>query len=120
MKEADKSLDIYIFLNRALEMGTDMLELDCHITQDGQVVVAHDADLNRRTEAEGLISSYKYSELPLMKKNLPVDFMPGVIFTGTSEDRKFPLLQEVFEQFPNTPINIDIKVNNDQLIGKVS
>ncbi|KAB7499248.1 Glycerophosphodiester phosphodiesterase domain-containing protein 1 [Armadillidium nasatum] len=104
----------------ALEIGTDMLELDCHITQDGHVVVAHDADLNRRTDSEGLISSRKYSDLPLMKKDLPLDFMPGVVFSGTSEDRRFPLLQEVFELFPNTPINIDIKVNNDQLISKVN
>ncbi|RXG60943.1 Glycerophosphodiester phosphodiesterase domain-containing protein 1 [Armadillidium vulgare] len=104
----------------ALEIGTDMLELDCHITQDGHVVVAHDADLNRRTDSGGLISSRKYSDLPLMKKDLPLDFMPGVVFSGTSEDRRFPLLQEVFELFPNTPINIDIKVNNDQLISKVN
>ncbi|XP_058020066.1 lysophospholipase D GDPD1 isoform X2 [Ahaetulla prasina] len=36
------------------------------------------------------------------------------------EDRRIPLLQEVFEAFPHTPVNIDIKVNNDLLIKKVS
>jgi hypothetical protein len=29
------------------------------------------------------------------------------------------LLKEVFEAFPETPINIDIKVNNNVLIKKV-
>lgn len=29
-------------------------------------------------------------------------------------------MKEVFEAFPNIPINIDIKVNNDELITKVS
>ena len=31
-----------------------------------------------------------------------------------------PLLRDVFEAFPNTPVNVDIKVNNDTLIKKVS
>lgn len=36
------------------------------------------------------------------------------------EDRRFALLREVFEEFPNVPINIDIKINDDKLISKVS
>ncbi|NXX65707.1 GDPD1 Lysophospholipase, partial [Spizella passerina] len=34
-------------------------------------------------------------------------------------DNRIPLLQEVFEAFPETPVNIDIKMNNDVLIRKV-
>lgn len=30
------------------------------------------------------------------------------------------MLKDVFEEFPNFPINIDIKINDDQLIYKVS
>uniref|UniRef100_A0A8C5KCM6 Glycerophosphodiester phosphodiesterase domain containing 1 n=1 Tax=Jaculus jaculus TaxID=51337 RepID=A0A8C5KCM6_JACJA len=36
------------------------------------------------------------------------------------KDNRIPLLKEVFEAFPNIPINIDIKVNNNVLIQKVS
>jgi hypothetical protein len=36
------------------------------------------------------------------------------------EDRQFALLQEVFEAFPDIPVNIDIKINDDRLIAKVS
>lgn len=35
------------------------------------------------------------------------------------KDNRIPLLKEVFEAFPETPINIDIKVNNNVLIKKV-
>lgn len=35
------------------------------------------------------------------------------------EDKRIPLLRDVFEAFPKTPVNIDIKVNNDTLIKKV-
>ncbi|KPP71206.1 hypothetical protein Z043_109910, partial [Scleropages formosus] len=36
------------------------------------------------------------------------------------EDKRIPLLKDVFEAFPETPVNIDIKVNDDTLIRKVS
>lgn len=35
------------------------------------------------------------------------------------KDNRIPLLKEVFEAFPQTPVNIDIKVNNNVLIRKV-
>ena len=38
----------------------------------------------------------------------------------TGDDRRIPLLKEVFEAFPDTPINVDVKVNNDRLIAEVS
>ena len=40
--------------------------------------------------------------------------------TVGGSDQHIPLLREVYEQFPETPINIDIKVNSDELIRKVS
>lgn len=35
------------------------------------------------------------------------------------EDRRIPLLREVFEAFHHIPINIDIKIDDDELIDKV-
>ena len=40
--------------------------------------------------------------------------------SSNKEERKFALLKEVFEAFPKVPINLDIKVNDDLLISKVS
>lgn len=40
--------------------------------------------------------------------------------SANEEDRQFALLQEVFEAFPHIPVNIDIKINDDRLIAKVS
>lgn len=43
-------------------------------------------------------------------------------FVGSEkeEERRFALLKEVFDAFPNLPINIDIKINDDRLIAKVA
>ena len=34
-------------------------------------------------------------------------------------DRRIPLLREVYQQFPDMPINVDVKTNSDELIKKV-
>ena len=39
--------------------------------------------------------------------------------TFGGRDRRIPSLREVFEQFPEVPINVDIKVDSDELIRKV-
>lgn len=103
----------------ALTQQSDMLEIDLQLTKDGQVVVSHDNNLFRSTGTNVNISELNYEELPLLKSTLPVDFAGGTLCKG-NQDRKIPLLKDVFEKFQTVPINIDIKTDNELLIKKVN
>ena len=48
---------------KAVEAGTDGIELDVHETKDGQLVVFHDETIDRSTDGAGPILSYTLSEL---------------------------------------------------------
>ncbi|KAG9466240.1 hypothetical protein GDO78_016976 [Eleutherodactylus coqui] len=39
---------------------------------------------------------------------------------SSGTDHRIPLLEEVFQRFPNKPINVEVKEDNDELIRKVS
>jgi glycerophosphoryl diester phosphodiesterase len=54
-----------------------MLEMDCHLTKDKQVVVAHDVSLLRITGHDIAIKDMDYKQLPLLKTSISIDFEPG-------------------------------------------
>lgn len=106
--------------HHAVQLGTEMLELDVHLTADGQVVVTHDNDLSRICGVEQKICETNYEDLPGLLPILDVTFEPGkYVVSKSSDHEKIPLLESVFKAFPDHPINIDIKDNNDELIEKV-
>jgi glycerophosphoryl diester phosphodiesterase len=74
---------------KAMEVGVDMIELDVHLSKDGQVVVIHDGTLNRTTNGKGKVVSYTLNEL----KQLDAGSWFGSQFSG----ERIPTLKEVLE-----------------------
>jgi len=122
---------------RAVRKGADMLELDVHATADGQLVVIHDATVDRTTEGSGRVSEMTLRQV--RRLDAAYNFVPGRnavrglaesqyplrgVRTGEREppgkpgrykrrDFRIPTLGEVFRRFPNKPINIEIKGDAD-------
>ncbi|EUB59203.1 Glycerophosphodiester phosphodiesterase domain-containing protein [Echinococcus granulosus] len=105
----------------SVKLGCDMLEIDCQLTKDEEVVVSHDNDLTRATGVSKCISDLAFNELPQYSDQLAVTFGFGrECKAEEGVSRQIPLLRTVFEQFPHTPINIDVKTDNPVLIKKIS
>lgn len=48
---------------KAIEVGADGIELDVHLSKDGQVMIIHDEALKRTTGMDGVVSDYTRAEL---------------------------------------------------------
>jgi glycerophosphoryl diester phosphodiesterase len=105
----------------ALEAGATAVELDVHATADGELVVCHDATVDRTTASRGTIASFTLAELREMDFSywwIPgADVTPGrpagdYPFRGRAPaDPSFGIatLREVLERFPGVVLNLDIK-----------
>lgn len=105
----------------SLSKGTNMFELDCHITKDKHVVVFHDPTTDRCTGVSGHVKNFNFVELPDYLTKIELQFRPGFFCDwSNSPPCKIARLEEIFEQFPNVPINLDVKANDDDLIEEVA
>nr|XP_031543321.1 lysophospholipase D GDPD3 isoform X3 [Vicugna pacos] len=104
-------------MENSMTQRADLLELDCQLTRDGVVVVSHDKNLSRQSGVNRDIGSLDFEELPLLKEELEVYFSPGHFTHGS--DRHMVRLEDVFRRFPRTPISVEIKEENEELIYKV-
>lgn len=55
---------------RAVADGCDEIELDLRVTADGELVVMHDADVDRTTNGHGPVSSLTFAELRALDAGL--------------------------------------------------
>jgi glycerophosphoryl diester phosphodiesterase len=108
-------------IGHALEVGATAIELDVHATADGELVVCHDATVDRTTASRGAIASFTLDELRSMDFSYwwieGADVTPGqpeadYPFRGRApDDPTFGIatLRQVLERFPGVVLNLDIK-----------
>ncbi|WP_308423104.1 glycerophosphodiester phosphodiesterase [Paenibacillus marchantiophytorum] len=86
----------------ALEQGADGIELDVHLTKDNEIVVCHDATLDRTTNGAGWIVEKNWEELRSLDA--------GMWYSEAYIGERVPLLREVFDLVPRGHlINVEVK-----------
>lgn len=87
----------------ALKMGAEGIELDVHMTKDGEVVVIHDHTIDRTSDGKGMVGGFSLEEIR------GFDF--GAWFDPKFEGARIPTLGEVFELLRDWDglLNIEIK-----------
>jgi glycerophosphoryl diester phosphodiesterase len=125
---------LYAFAE-GLARGVDMLETDIYPTSDGELVVIHDATVDRTTDGSGAVSDMTLAEVQALDaahwavpgRGVPKDAAEDAyVFRGlatgerpmpealaeagyTPADFRIPTLAEVLERFPDVPLNIELK-----------
>ena len=95
------------FKNAVDSWGTDMLEMDVRSTKDGEMVVVHDATVDRTTDGTGRVSDLAYAQLQ--------DLDAGFKFEGPEGNPPFrgrgvkiPRFEEVLEEMPGVRLRINL------------
>jgi glycerophosphoryl diester phosphodiesterase len=108
-------------IDHALEVGATGIELDVHATADGELVVCHDATVDRTTAAQGTIASFTLAQLRAL--DFSYWWIPGADVTPGRPDSEYPFrgrapgdpafgiatLRQVLERYPGVVLNLDIK-----------
>ena len=76
---------------KAVELGADAIELDLHISRDGELVVIHDDTLDRTTDGQGPVHARSLQELKQLEA--------GRWFGERFADQRLPTLAEVLDRF---------------------
>ncbi|HEX2085833.1 MAG TPA: glycerophosphodiester phosphodiesterase [Solirubrobacteraceae bacterium] len=126
-------------LKTAVAKGSDVLEIDVHATADRQLVVLHDATVDRTTNGSGRVDRMTLAQIKAL--DAAYWFVPGCgtchgrpasdytlrgYATGdrklkrqlkrsfSPNDFRIPTLDEVLDAFPNELVNIEIKATAPQ------
>lgn len=86
----------------AIEMGAEMIETDVQLTRDGEMVLFHDATVERTSNGTGPVADYMLAELQAL--DLGSWFEPR--FTG---ERVMTLAEFIGEFVPQIPVVLEIK-----------
>jgi glycerophosphoryl diester phosphodiesterase len=98
--EPENTLSSY---KKALELGVDAVELDVRRTKDGEIIVIHDAEVDRTTNGKGLVSQLTLKEIKQF---------------NTEKDQKIPTLEEALD-FLDKKVKVLIELKETGFEGKM-
>jgi glycerophosphoryl diester phosphodiesterase len=91
-----------VALEKAIDAGVDMIEIDCQLSKDGHVVVFHDERLERTAGSKGFVRAKTLKQL----KKLDA----GAWFKKSFKGERILTLEEVLEILANkVELNLEIK-----------
>ena len=103
--------------DHGLAVGADGLELDVHLSKDGEVVVHHDDTLERTTSGRGRVVDHTQEELA--KVDAGCRFRDGNGYPFRGRGICVPTLREVLRRYPTARLIVELKVGGTELAQRV-
>ena len=96
-----------VAFEHGLALGADGLELDVHLSRDGEVVVCHDVTVDRTTNGTGPIAHKSLGELEALDAGWSFTSGDGHPYRGRGV--RIPRLRDVLARFPVCPLIVELK-----------
>lgn len=107
--------DTLFAFEKAVEIGADVLEMDAHLTRDGQIVLMHDEAVDRTTDSTGLIEDLTLEEIRQLDAAYRWSNDDGKTFPYRGQGIQVPTLEELFQRFPEMRYVIEIKLTQNPI-----
>ncbi len=95
-------------LERALELGVDVLEMDLRATSDGVIVVLHDDTLDRTTNGTGRVAGATFAAIRRLDAGYRFDDGSGA-YPFRGRGLTVPALADVLSRLPGALLNLEMK-----------
>lgn len=102
--------------DHAVGLGVDVLEMDVHATQDGVLVLMHDDTVDRTTDGNGAIQEMSLAEIKALDAGYYWTDDEGQTYPYRGQGITVPTLEEVFQAYPDMPMNIEIKQSSPSIV----
>ena len=106
----------------AIEMKADGIELDVHLSKDGQIVVAHDERLERVSDGSGYINEHTLAELKSLDFGKPAKekkLLPSPLASPPRPENavfRMPTMAEVFALIKPSALTINIELKTTEIL----
>jgi len=104
---------------KAIECGSDIIELDLRMTRDGHVVVIHDASVDRTTDGQGLVAELTLAQIKALDAGYAFSLDGGKTFPFRSKGITVPTLEEVLQALPEQLLMLEVKVGTTRMVRQV-
>jgi len=108
-----------VSFERAVRAGAIYLELDVHMSCDGEIVVSHDEGLARSCGRDALIREMKWAEIQDGDAGYTRTFDGGATFPFRGRAIKVPRLSDVLGAFGDVNYLIEIKQTEPSLVRQL-
>ncbi|WP_169513886.1 glycerophosphodiester phosphodiesterase [Halalkalibacillus halophilus] len=96
------------------DLGVDIVEVDIHITADGELVLLHDPTVDRTTDGEGAIIDFTLEEFLNLDAGYTFEDQEGE-FSFRNIGIYKPTVREMFEEFPDMKYMLEVKDTNPEM-----
>jgi glycerophosphoryl diester phosphodiesterase len=94
---------------QAIEHGADAVEIDVHLSADGEVVVIHDSTVDRTTDGSGPVAGLRFAELRELDAGARFSPDRGLSNPYRGQSIRVPSLAEILGIFPETHFVVELK-----------